>query len=177
MQFTLSKVIQGVTIVCLASSFSTLYADESKGKVAVLDLERAVMTTDVAREKIKTLESQNDYIEMQKKIEGLQKDAAKKAADAQKEGPTWTAEQQANYRKEMDFIQKDLELADQKMRAQYGDIISGIMKDMDQKIKDAVNQCITEDKITLLIKRDAVFMASPDTDITAEVTAKLNKAK
>ncbi len=173
----LSNVVPSMVAMCCVLFLSTLHAEESKGKVAVLDLERAVMTTDVAREKIKTFESQKDYVEMQNKIEALQKDAAKKSADAQKESPTWSADQLANYRKEMDFIQKDLQLADQKMRAQYGDIIGGIMKDMDQKIKTAVNECIAEEKITVLLKREAVFVAIPEVDITAKVTAKLNKAK
>jgi len=173
-----SIIANGTALLCLFLFFSSANAEESKGKVAVLDLERAVMMTDVAREKVKTLESQKDYAEMKDKIESLQKDAEKKVADAQKESPTWTPEQQANYRKDMDFMQKDMQLADQKMRAQYGDMVNGIMKDMEPKIKEAVDGIIAQDKITILIRREAVFMAVPDADITAEVTAKLNnKAK
>ena len=186
MQVTFSKVIQGAVSACLVVVFATAHAEDGKvnqplssgpGKVAVLDLETAVMTTDFAKEKLKAMESQSDYIELKKKIDSLQKDAEKKSTDAKKEGPTWTADQAANYRKDMDFMQKDMQLADQKMRALYADMEGSIMKEMDDKIKKAINECITEQKISLLIRAEAVYTASSDSNITSDVTAKLNKAK
>jgi outer membrane protein len=174
-----------VAAACLALGCACVaYADaadaiktDMQTKVAVLDLERAVMTTDVAREKIKALQSQKDYADTQKKIESLQKDMEKKAADAKKEGPTWNADQQANFRKDMEFMQKDLELAMQKIQGQGQDLERTIMKDMDQKIKDAVEQIIADDKITVLLRRESVFFAVPAADISDEVTAKLNQQK
>jgi len=186
MQFTFSETIRGALAACLVLVFTAAHAEESKvnqplsngqGKVAVLDLESAVMMTDFAKEKLKAMESQSDYIELKKKMEGLQKDAEKKSAEAKKEGPTWTADQSANYLKDRDFMQKDMQLADQKMRALYTDMESNIMKEMDDKIKNAIKECITEQKISVLIRAEAAFMASPDSNITADVTEKLNKAK
>jgi outer membrane protein len=172
-----------VAIACLAlGCASAAYAadvakTDMQTKVAVLDLERAVMTTDVAREKIKALQTQKDYADTQKKIESLQKEMEKKAADAKKEGPTWNVDQQANFRKDMEFMQKDMELAMQKVQGQNQDLERTIMKDMDQKIKDAVEQIIADEKVTVLLRRESVFFAMPADDISDEVTAKLNQQK
>jgi len=173
-------LVTALLLMSVAASAADTKADPGAdwpSKAAVLDLERAIMNTDVAREKIKALQSQKDFADMQKKIEGLQKDMERKQAEAKKEGPTWSTDQQANYLKEMEFMQKDRELAIQKIQGQKQDLEQSIAKDMGQKIKDAVDQIITEQKITLLLRGDAAYFAGPSADISDLVTDRLNKSK
>jgi outer membrane protein len=177
MQYRYSKSVSFVAaIVVIMSCISTANAD-SNGKVAVLDLQRSVMMTTEAREKIKTLEADKDYADARKKAEALQKDMETKMAEAKKDGATWTKEQQAAFRNEMDLKQKELQLSAQRLESAEQSLMRQIMKDMQPKLKKVIDELVIAQKISVLLRADAALFAVPDADITAAVTEKLNAAK
>jgi outer membrane protein len=166
-----------IAAVIMMSGATMVNAEENKGKVAVLNLQAAVMSTTVAREQIKTLEANKDYSETRKKADALQKEMDKKMADAKKEGPTWTKEQQDAFRTEMDLKQKELQLNVQRLQAAEQALLRQVMNDMQPKLKKVIDELVETQKISVLLRADAALFAVPDADITATVTEKLNALK
>jgi len=147
------------------------------GEVAVVDLQRAVMSTDMARERMKELESQKDYAEALEKAEGLRKELVKMQEEAQKEGPTWTPEQQASFRNDLEFKRKAFELAAQKVQAENQVVFRSINKGMEEKVKDILTQIIEAEKISIVVDKNSTIFASSTIDITDKLTEKLNQLK
>lgn len=176
MQRIYSKFLPALVAV-LVSGVTLVHAEESKGKIAVLNLQKAVMSTTEAREQIKTLEADKDYAETRKKVESLQKEMEKKLAEAKKEGPTWTKEQQAAFRTEMELKQKELQLNGQRLEAAEQALLRQVMTDMQPKLKKVIDELVAAQKISILLRADAALFAVSDADITALVTEKLNAAK
>ena len=165
------------TVIMMISCSSMVNAEEMRSKVAVIDLQRAVMSTAQAREQIKTLEGDKEYAETRAKAEALQKEMEKKMADAKKEGPTWTKEQQASFRNDMDLKQKELQLNAQRLESAEQALLRQVMTDMQPKLKKVIDELVTAQKISVLVRADSALFAVPDADITATVTAKLDALK
>ena len=176
MQSMYSKFL-GAVVIMLLSGSALVSAEESKSKVAVLNLQAAVMSTTEAREQIKTLEADKDYAETRKKVESLQKEMEKKVAEAKKEGPTWTKEQQSAFHTEMELKQKELQLNGQRLEAAEQALLRQVMKEIQPKLKKVIEELVAAQKITVLVRSDAALFAAPDADITVQVTEKLNAAK
>lgn len=147
------------------------------GKVVVIDLQRAVLSTAAAREQLKAMESEKEFAENRKKAESIQKEMDKKSAEAQKDGATWSNEQQMSYRRDMEMMQKEMQLLVQKLQSEKQAVFNRISKDMESKLKKVLEQLIKEENISLLLDKGAAHFAHPAFDVTEKVTQRLNEAK
>lgn len=162
---------------CLAALLVSAGASAAEGaKVVVLDLQRAIMMTDVAREKMKALENQKEYAESQKKAEALRSELMRKQEALQKEGPTWSAEKRNNQLKDMEFMRKDFELAAQKLQAEQQELMRELMKSLEPKVKQVLEQLIKDQQINMVLEKNAAIYADRSADITELMVEKLNKA-
>lgn len=146
-------------------------------KIVVLDIQRAIMMTEMAREKMKGLENQKEYSEMHKKAESLRQQLMSKQEELQKEGPAWSADKRNNYLKDMDFMRKDFELAAQKLQAEQQELMRELIKVAEPKIKQALDQIIKEQGISMVLEKNATIYAERSTDITELLVQKLNNVK
>jgi outer membrane protein len=169
-----------IFIVTISSSVA-LSADNAvaggRGKTVVLDIQRAIMMTEMAREKMKALENQKEYSEIHKKAELLRQQLTKKQEELQKEGPAWSADKRNNHLQNMDFMRKDFELVAQKLQAEQQGLMRDLMKSAEPKIKQALDQIIKEQNITIVLEKGATIFSSPSTDITDLLVQKLNSIK
>lgn len=150
---------------------------EGATKVVVLDLRAAIMMSDAAKEKMKALESQKEYAEVQKKAESLRQQLLKKQEELQKEGATWNADKRNNHLKDMDFMRKDFELAAQKLRAEQERVMRELMQEMESRVKQVLEQIIKEQQIGMVVDKNATLFSERSMDITEQVVAQLNKRK
>jgi len=162
---------------CLAALLASAGASAAEGgKVVVLDLQRAIMMTDVAREKMKALENQKEFSETLKKREALGLELKRKEELFQKEGPTWSAEKRNNYIKDREFMRKDFELVAQKVQAEQQDLMRELMKSLEPKVKQVLEQLIKDQQINVVLEKNAAIFADRSADITEQMIEKLNKA-
>lgn len=172
-----------ISFVVLATFLSTMalsadnVSSSAGSRIVVLDLQRAIMMTDVAREKMKALESQKEYSETQKKAESIRQQLIKKQEELQKEGPAWSTDKRNNYLKDMDFMRKDFELTAQKLQAEQQALVRELMRSAEPKIKQAMDQLIKEQSIAIVLEKNATIFADRSTDITEMLVEKLNTTK
>ncbi len=150
-------------------------AEGNGTRVAVVDLQAAVMRTDMAREQMKELESQREFAETQIKLESLKKQIMEKQEEAKKEGPTWTQDQWIAHRKSVEFLRKDFELAGQKIQAESQVVLRNIEKELGPKVQDVLKQLIDAERIDIVIEKNFTVYSSADIDLTVQLTDKLNE--
>lgn len=166
-----------MSVFALSAQAAGETAASTAGKVVVIDLQRAVLSTAAAKEQLKAMESEKEFSENRKKAENLQKEMDRRSAEAQKDGATWSNEQQMNYRRDMEMMQKEMQLVVQKLQSEKQAVFNRISKDMEGKLKKVLEQLIKEDNISLLLDKGAAHFARPDFDVTEKVTQRLNEAK
>jgi outer membrane protein len=162
-----------VTLIALTASTAAF----SQGKVAVFNMQAAVMQTDAAQKHLQALDSNADFSAMKAKFENLRAELIKLDADAKTNQMTWSNDQKADFKKKVEYKSADLKLSAEKLKSERNVVMQKIMKELGPKTKTVLNQLVTAENIGLVLDSSAAYYATADFDITAKVTEKLNKAQ
>ncbi|WP_188150193.1 OmpH family outer membrane protein [Teredinibacter waterburyi] len=162
-------------IIAFALSLSAMTA--AAGKIAICDPQAAVMQTEYFAKAYEALKARGDYSQMLAQVESLQADMQALAKEAETKGMTWGQEQQLNHRKKVEYVRADLELAVKKVQSENNAFQSKVMQELQPKLEKVMQKIVDSESIDMVLRPQSVFYAAPDTDITAKITAALNKAK
>ena len=166
-------------IIVLLATLGALFsvgAQAAEGtKVAVVDLTRAIFATEVAKARVKQLGSGSDYASLQAKYESITADIKALQEDAEVKSATWSNEQAAEYKKKVEYLLADRELAARKIQTEQKALQGSIVNELQPKAGQAIKELMEEGKIDLLMNAEAVIFAKPEMDITAKLTDRLNK--
>ncbi len=161
-------------VVMLMMSSSISYAS---GKIAVVDIQQAIVSTDRAKSLIKKLEAEPDYADAKKQVGALQKSLEELVENAKRDSATWTAEQREAAAKKVGNKKADLEHLVRKVQAQNKQLIQSMMNTMGPDIQAALQDIVKKEDITLLLEKQFVMHVDATFDITSQLTAKLNSVK
>jgi outer membrane protein len=144
-------------------------------KIAVVDVARAIFSTDVAKTRQEELQRTSEFSAQQAKYDGLMADM--KALQKELEGNAMTAspEKAAEYKKKVDYLRADIELVSRKLQAEVKDLENRILREMQPKALEAVKELVAEEQVTLLLQREAVITADPQMDLTPKLIDRMNK--
>ena len=159
-----------VLTVIMVLSFNAVAAS----KVGVIDIQKAVVSTERAKELIKKLEADDDYSSAKKQVSELQKSFKKMIEEAQRDSATWTPEQREAASKKAMNKKEDLERLIGKVQSQNKELLQGMMRTMGAEIQNALKEIIEKEGITLLLERQFVMHVDATLDLTGQLTAKLN---
>lgn len=171
----MTHIMKKFSIVLIAVMFSAFAAAE--GKVAVFNMQAAIVNTDMAKKRLQSLDASPDFAAMKAKFESLRSDLVSMEKDAQTNGMTWTAQQKAEQRKKAEYKSADLKLAAEKLKAERNEVLQQIMQEMAPKAKDALESIVKSGDYSLVLDSSVAYWADKGYDITPEVTKKLNKSK
>jgi len=167
MKTIIAFVLLGMT------SVSALAAD----KVAVFNLERAILSTEAAKKASSDLQADPEFAALRAKYEGLVSDMEKLRDEQNSKGMTWNADQQAEHRKKVEYVRADLELAQKKLQAEQNAAVRDLMQELQSKTEKALEEVIKSEGLTIVLNGAQVYHADKNADITDKVTEKLNKMK
>lgn len=165
--FTVKKMIKAMIAVAALVSAPWVLADS--GKVAVLDVQEAILNTNMAKSEMKAFEARSDISKMIADAEKLKKDIVSLRGDIEK-GGSGAQEKQ----KTVEFKQADFELIVRKLNAERQVAGKRLMDNIGPRLESAVKSIVDSDGIGLLLDRKAVIHADATFDITAKVTERLN---
>ncbi|MGD8176972.1 OmpH family outer membrane protein [Marinimicrobium sp. ARAG 43.8] len=148
----------------------------AEGKVVILDLQAAVLSTDAAQTRLETLEKDEDYAALRTRYQSLTSDLQAFQEDAQKNGMTWSDEQKQQKQEEMRGMREQYERTVQALQGERQQVMQAIMQEMGGRTQEALAQLIEAEKIDLVLNSQSAFHASEDYDITAKLTEMLNKS-
>lgn len=146
-------------------------------KVAVVNIQAAIMSTEKATSKINALKTSSEYSQLQNSAESIRAEVQKMAEDAQKNGVTWSDEQKAEQQRKMNFKRSDFETAVKKLRAMEGQAVQDLQKELLPKAKTALEEVIKERKLDLVLDATSAVYAGANANLTEELVKRLNAAK
>jgi len=124
---------------------------------------------------LQALDADAEFSQMKAKFEGLRSDLMSLDKNAKTNGMTWSNEQKIDHRKKVEYKSADLKLAAEKLKAERNAVVKKIMQELGPKAKAALNEVVTAEGLGLVLDSSVAYWASANYDITAKVTAKLNK--
>ena len=164
MLFVVASLILGYSAAAVAAE-----------KIAVVDINRAIFGSEAAQSQAKAAESGSDFVALKAKYESAIADLQAMAKDAESNRMTWSAEQAAEHQKKMEYSKADADLAMRKIQAETKQLQQRIFEQLRPKASEALQEVVEEEGITILLKAEAVMVASPESNITAKVADRLNQ--
>lgn len=163
-------------IMVLALVLSPLLAN-AQGKIAVLDVQEAILNTDVAQQRLEAFRKQPDVAANVKELEGLQKEFQAMVEKIKKDSAVMSPEQQQAQSKKIQEKRSDIEHVGRKLKASEQEMAQGLMQELGPKLQQVVGELIQTEGIGLLLSKQAVMHADAGYSISAKVTDKLNQLK
>ncbi len=147
----------------------------AQGKIAVVDLQEAILQTDLAQKRLQEIRSQDDFKADKAEFERLKKELDELVKKFQKDAAVMSQEQQSAARQKLASKQADLEHVVGKVQQTEQAAAQALLQEMGPKVQEVLREIITADGIGLLLQRGAVIHAEASYSITAKVTDKLNQ--
>ncbi|HSB95302.1 MAG TPA: OmpH family outer membrane protein [Spongiibacteraceae bacterium] len=160
--------------VLLASSLAGAQATV-QGKIAVLDPQLAIISTDEAQKRLKSLDAQPDFDANKKSLDKMKKEYEDMVKTLQKDVATLSAEQKEAQGKKLEGKRSDMEFVARKLQGSQQDLLQKLMQEMEPKFKKVVSDLIKSENIGLLLDARAVMHVDNSFNITSKVTEQLNK--
>ncbi|MDG1495391.1 MAG: OmpH family outer membrane protein [Porticoccaceae bacterium] len=164
-------------VVALVVGFSgtVSMAAVAAEKIAVIDITRAMFSSNMAQARLKEAETGADFVALRAKYESSTADLQSLAKEAESKRMTWSQEQALAHQKKMEYAKADAELAGRKIQAEQQQVQQKIMQEVGPTAQAALQEVVAEEGVTILLKRESTLLYSPESDLTAKVADRLNK--
>jgi outer membrane protein len=147
----------------------------AQGKIAVVNLQEAILQSDQAQERLADVRNQDDYEADKEEFDRLKDELDDLVRKFQKDAAVMSQEQQVAARKQLASKQSDLEYVAGKLQSAEQQAGQAILQEMSPMVQEVLRDLIQTEGIGLLLQRSAVIHADPGFSITAKVTDKLNQ--
>ncbi len=174
MIINMGKLIQGVVLAAaLVMSGQAL----AQGKIAIVDAQRAILATDMSKQRLEALRKDADYVANKKQLEKIQAEGEALLEKMKKDGAVMSADQKADHQKKLQEKQADLQFIAGKMQKSEQELARRIMSELGKQTQVAISDIVKSQGIGLLLDAQVAIHADTAFDITAKVTQQLNKNK
>lgn len=163
-----------ITVAVLALALPV--AGWAQGKIAVVDLQEAILQTDQAQKRLNDVRNQDDYKADKAEFDRLKKEFDELVSKFQKDAAVMSQEQQVAARQKLASKQADLEHVTGKLQKTEQVAGQTLLQEMAPKVQEVLRELISSEGIGLLLQRASVIHADAGYSITAKVTDKLNQA-
>lgn len=147
-----------------------------QGKIAVLDQQMAIISTDEAQKRLKALTAQPDFDQSKKELDKLKKEYEDLVKQLQKDMAVMSPEQKETQGKKLEAKRSDIEHIGRKLQASQQEVLQDLMQQMQGKFSKVVSDIIKSDNIGLLLDARVAMHVDNSYNITNKVTEALNKA-
>ncbi len=172
MEKTVSILIRAALV---AVAFTLPAMGWAQGKIAVVDLQEAILQTDLAQKRLAEVRGQEDYKADKAEFDKLKAEFDELLAKFQKDAAIMSQEQQVAARNKLASKQGDLEHVTGKLQKAEAAAGQALLQEMAPRVQTVLKEIIAKEGIGLLLQRQAVIHADAGYSVTAKVTDKLNQ--
>ncbi len=162
---------------CVFFALALPVAGWAQGKIAVVDLQEAILQTDQAQKRLADIRNQSDYKADKAEFDRLKKEFDDLVKKFQKDAAVMSQEQQVAARQKLASKQADLEHVTGKLQKAEQAAGQALLQELAPKVQEVLRELISTEGIGLLLQRGSVIHADSGYSITAKVTDKLNQSK
>jgi len=173
MEKTVSKFLKVMCASLVLAMIPTVAS--AQGRIAVVNLEEAILQTDEAQQRLNGMREAEDYMADKSELDRLQTEREAMIKELQNDLAVMSAEQQQAARKRVANKNADLEHVLRKLQQAEQELGQLLLSEMTPKVQAVLRDLIKSEGIGLLIQRSAVIHADNGYSITAKVTDKLNQ--
>lgn len=156
-------------------AFSVPAAGWAEGKIAVFDLQTAILQTDAAQARLADLRNEAEYKKNKAEFDRIKSEGETLVKGYQKDSAIMSEEQKATAQQKINSMQEDLEHVAGKLQQSEQVAAQSMFQEMGPKVQEVLREIIEKEGVGLLLQRQAVIHAEPSYSITAKVTDKLNE--
>lgn len=164
-----------VKLALFIVAFSAPALGWAQGKIAVVDLQEAILQTDLAQKRLGEVRGQEDYKSDKAEFDRLKTEFEELMRKFQKDAAVMSQEQQVAARQKLASKQADLEHVTGKLQQAEQSAGQALLQEMAPRVQSVLKEIIAQDGIGLLLQRQSVIHADAGYSITAKVTDKLNQ--
>ena len=152
-------------------------AAKSDLNVRVINFEAAIINTDLAKAEIAKLEKNVEYKKNLEEFERYKKEGEKLVEKMNKDGALMSPADKAALEAQIKSKQADVEHVIKKLNETKGTLMRALMIKMNQDMTAITKELIKSEKVGLLLPAtpQLVLHYEPEFDLTAKLTARLNK--
>lgn len=147
----------------------------AQGKIAVVNVQEAILQTDVAQKRLAAVRNQEDYKSDKAEFDRLKDEFDELVRKLQTDMAVMSQDQQKAARQKLTSKQGDLEHVTGKLQQAEQSAGQQILQEMSPKVQEVLRDLIATEGIGLLLQRNSVIHADAGYSITAKVTDKLNQ--
>lgn len=148
---------------------------QAQGKIAVVDLQAAILQTDMAQDRIAQVRAEEDYKADKAEYDRLKAEFDEMVKKLQNDMAVMSQDQQLAARKRLQSKQADLEHVTGKLQQAEQGAGQRLLQEMSPRVQEVLRDLIATEGIGLLLQRSSVIHADAGYSITAKVTDKLNQ--
>lgn len=156
------------------------FSEDNSSNIAVVNLQLAVLQTEVAQSRLKELELEPDFKKNVEEAESLEAELKKLIETYQKERAVMSAQKRADEEKRFREKQKDLNYIATKIQQAQKELIDKIIDSQSQNLNTVLSNLVEEQDIGLLLRAGpggSVLHSDKSYDISLQVTERLNLIK
>ena len=147
----------------------------AQGRIAVVNLEQAILQTDVAQQRLQEFEANEDFASDKSQFDALRAELDQLVKDFQRDQAAMSEEDQVAARQKMASMQSDLEYVAKKLQTLQTQNAQRVMQELAPQAQEVLREIIETDQIGLLLQQQAVIHADLGYSITAKVSDKMNQ--
>lgn len=174
----MSKFIAALSFFILAATASPPSA-AAEGKIAVVNLQRAIFTTKTAEKRMNKLKRRGDYKRQRERIEKLQENGRKALSKFKKDEATMSESAKKKALRRLETLRADAEYEIRKIQALEQEVLEELHQELLPRAKEILTELIEREGIGLLLsdgpQNSVVLHADTGFDITAKVSDRLNR--
>ena len=144
-------------------------------KVAVLDVQTAVLSSDEAKKFIEQVKKETGPDE--EKLKCISEEGRKLQERMQKDGPIMSEDEKRKLAEKIEEKAVNYKYLVGKLQSTQRDKQQELLSKMNPKVEKAVTEIIKAEQFDLVLQRQAVVYAVSALDITAKVTDRINQQK
>jgi outer membrane protein len=148
---------------------------QAQGKVAVVDLEAAILQTDYAQARLAEIENNEDFAADKAEFDSLREELDTLVQNFQRDQAAMSEDQKVAARQKLASKQADIEYVAKKLQAMQQQNAQRVFQELAPKAREVLREVIETEQIGLLLQQQTVIHADLGYSITAKVTDKLNQ--
>lgn len=162
-----------LTIVVLSLGFLGSTTAMAEVKIAFVDVDRAVASSEAAKKLLMQL--QGEFSTDEDTIKSIQTDAAALLQRLQKDGEVMSEDEKRRLQQEIESLNNDFVYQRQKLQkevaARQGELFAGT----EVKVRNAIEELVLENDYDMILPRATALYVGELYDVTRKVTEKLNE--
>jgi outer membrane protein len=164
--------LSAISLILLVVAALTPAPATAEVKVAVVDVQRAILNTEQAKAFMAQI--QQEFKKEEDEIRAIQSDAAAVLERLQKDGEVMSDAEKAKLEKQIQDKNNDYVYLRKKLQSKVDDRQRELFSGVDEKMQKAVEEIVKEGDYDVILPRQAALYVSELYDITNKVTEKLN---